>query len=291
MSADSSAPKLLITGATGTMGSLLLRELDRRGVPAAAAVRPGRAGSLGEYQASARNFDLLDPETWESALEGIERLFLMRPPQISNVRRDVRPFLSFLGGRKLKQTLFLSVQGAERVGFIPHAKIEMLMREFEIPYTFFRPSFFMQNLTGTHLAEIREEGRLYLPAGRGKTNFVDVADLAEAAAIALTEEGYTNRAFTLTGEENLTYFEVAEKLSRGLGRKVIYRPASLPGFILYQLKKGRSLPFALVMTALYGAARFGDATGDSPELAQILGRPPLSLDLFIKRNIELLNGE
>lgn len=84
----------------------------------------------------------------------------------------------------------------------------------------------MKNLSTTHLADIRERDEVFVPAGGGRTNFIDVADIAEAAAVVLTEPGHLGRAYELTGSQALTYDEVAMTLSRACGRTIEYaRPS------------------------------------------------------------------
>ncbi|KAG2388169.1 hypothetical protein C9374_001019 [Naegleria lovaniensis] len=200
---------------------------------------------------------------------GFHRLFLMRPPDLSNIQRDMKPFLEFITHSRPannnstttylpEQIVFMSVLGAENNKFIPHYKIEQILKEHSqrVPYVFLRPSFFMQNLTTTHLKEIRDDSQLFMPAGNGSTSFIDVRDIAQAAARILTEENaekYANKAFDLTGSEALTYFEVAKKLSDACGRTIVYANPSIPKFMFRTWKSNPDVPFTYVMvvTALY----------------------------------------
>lgn len=307
MSVENGAGGILVTGATGNVGSEVCRHLSRVvGVAVFGAVRRLRDG-LDErlHGAAQRVFDFTDPATWASALEGVDRIFLMRPPHTSNIKRDMRPFLAFARERGIEQVVFLSVQGAEDNPIVPHHKVEHVVRELELPFTFLRPSFFMQNLTTTHLPEIRDEHRIFVPAGTGKTNFIDVRDIGAAAATVLTESrggGSANAhradfgrshigcAYTLTGEENLTYREVADRLTRILGIPIRYESARLAPFIRYQLKQERSIGHALVMYALYSVTRMGKAGGATSDFEEIVGRNPRSLDEFIQDHRAILAG-
>ena len=290
------AGAILVTGATGNVGREVCRRLEDVGVTVFAAVRsPKRIAdtadsAAGIHGAAPRRFDFTDPSSWEEALDGVSRVFLVRPPHLSNVQRDLAPFLEFLASREVRQIVFLSVQGAENNTIVPHHKIEDAIDSLTIPRTFLRPSFFMQNLTTTHLSEIRDEGRIFVPAGNGTTNFIDVRDIAEAAAVVLLEDGHEGSAYTLTGRDNYTYYEVADHLSRLLETEIVYEPAHLIPFIRYQLKSGRSIGHALVMYALYSVTRLGRAGGATDDFESLVGRPARSLDEFIVDHRHILRG-
>ncbi|MFW5783707.1 MAG: SDR family oxidoreductase [Spirochaetota bacterium] len=287
---------ILVTGATGNVGSEVCRYLAggahvSGGHRVSGAVRPATLDARGSaadrvaaalHGAEPRAFDLTDSTTWEPALEGVGKVFLVRPPRISNVRRDMRPFIERMRERRIGHVVFLSVQGAENTALIPHSRIERTIIELEIPYTFIRPSFFMQNLSTTHLPEIRDERRIFVPAGDGRTNFVDVRDVAEACAVALLNESHKGAAYTITGTESYSYYEVAERLSKELGREIRYEPARLLPFLSYQLSRGRKLVHAIVMYALYSAARMGKADGTTDTFQKLVGRGPHPLSEFLR---------
>lgn len=280
---------VLVTGATGNVGSALLRLLSERGTPAVAALT-GRhfdadgkfrdRGAVNLHGAQPRHFAFEEPETWDPALHGVDRIFLLRPPHISRVRRDMVPFLERVRARGIDQVVFLSVQGAESNALVPHHAIEEAVRRLGLPCTFLRPSFFMQNLTTTHLPEIRDESRIFVPAGTGRTNFVDVRDIALAASIVLHDPRAIGQAYTLTGDRSYSYGEVAEILSDVTGRRVRYDSPGLFSFATYHLRRGRTLGQTVVMYALYSVARMGKADGTTDELERLIGRSPRSLPEF-----------
>lgn len=271
--------RLLVTGATGNVGAAVIACLSSRGIAAVAAVRrPDPSSEIEQVR-----FDFAAPETHAPALAGVDRLFLVRPPELSDVPRFMVPVIDEAKRQGVRQIVFLSLLGAEQLDFVPHRKIERHIEAQGIPYTFLRASFFMQNLSTSHAREIREAGVIDVPAGTGKTSFVDVRDLAEVAALALAEPGHQNRAYDLTGSEALDYHAVAGILSEELGRPIVYREPGLPGFVWRRVQAGTPLPFALVMGAIYTTARLGKAAKVTPDLEQLLGRPPGSLRAFVAR--------
>lgn len=182
------------------------------------------------------------------------------------------------------------MQGADKNRVVPHHKVEQTLIDLGVPHTFIRPSFFMQNLTTTHLPEIRDEHRIFVPAGDGETNCVDARDVAEAIAATLLGCPTRNDAWTITGEESFTYHDVAERLTSLLGTPIVYEPARLVPFLRYHRRQGRSVRHALVMYALYTVTRLGRAGTATDAFEHLTGRKPRSLDEFIRDHRDTLIG-
>jgi uncharacterized protein YbjT (DUF2867 family) len=180
--------------------------------------------------------------------------------------------------------VFLSVQGAGNNRLVPHHGIERYLKKSGIPLTILRPSFFMQNLSTTHLADIRERDEVFVPAGKGRTNFIDAGDIAEAAAVVLTEPGHEGKAYELTGSEALTYTEVAEILSAACGREITYPRPSDSDFKERMKAAGHNDEFVSVMGSIYAIAKFGMAAGTTDELHQLIGRAPTTMEQWAARN-------
>ena len=303
---------ILVTGATGNVGALVVAELLARGADVRAAVRTGGRGAVpaslpageGEAAAAAATgkaatgaaaaptvaFDFEAPSTFAGALAGVSRVFLLRPPRMSDATL-MRPFIDAMAAAGVEQVVFLSVQGAGTNPFVPHHGIERYLRTSGLGWTLLRPSFFMQNLSTTHLADIRERDEVFVPAGKGRTNFIDVADIAEAAAVVLTEPGHLGRAYELTGTEALTYDEVAARLSHACGRTIEYARPSRKEFAARMKAAGHDDEFVSVMGAIYLIARLGMAAGTTGELERLIGRPPTTFAQFADRNAACFNRE
>lgn len=281
---------ILVTGAGGNVGSVVARLLAEAGAAPRLAVRPGGstagAGPAGAGPAGdAVPFDFTDPGTWGRALAGAESLFLVRPPALGNVTRDLLPALAAARDAGVGHVVFLSLQGAERNRVVPHATVEAWLRSSGMAWTFVRPSFFHQNLSTTHAADIRDRGALMVPAGRGRTAFVDVHDVGAVAAAALLRPAeHRYRAWTVTGPRALTYDEVADVLTRELGRRIVYER---PGVLAYarhaRRRLGMSAGMALVTSAIYTTARLGMAGGLTDDVRTVLGRDPIDLADFARR--------
>ncbi len=279
---------ILVTGAGGNVGAPLIQTLAQRGESVRAAFRRPRGQSPAGVQEVP--FDFLDPATYPAALEGVDRLFLMRPPALSDIPRQIVPFLQAarqtgLGQTGLGQTVLLSLEGAETREYLPHRKMEHALEELGLPHTILRPSFFMQNLATAHRQEIREQGRLIIPAGRGLINFIDTRDIARAAAVTLTQTGHLGRAYTLTGPENLGYDQIAGKMTRILGRPITYPRPGFLRFYLHRRRLGDARLYTVVMIFLYGQTRLGRRPVTAPHLEQLLaadGGVPRSFEDFLE---------
>lgn len=216
-------------------------------------------------------------------------MFLLRPPHLGNPGAQLLPSLEAAKAAGVRHVVLLSLQGAERNRLVPHAALEGWLRSSGLDWTFVRASFFMQNLTTTHLADIRDRDEIMVPAGRGATAFVDATDVAAVAAAALlAPERHRNRAWTPTGPDALTYAEIAQTISAVVGRPIRYEA---PGAVRYVRHARRSLqlPWGMVAvtTAIYTAARLGTADGLTHDVQEVTGRAPVAFDSFARSNADV----
>jgi uncharacterized protein YbjT (DUF2867 family) len=272
---------ILISGALGNVGAEIVKSLQAAGQP----VRPAdfRLEALHTRYPGLDNvrLDFSDPATFAPALKGVTRLFLMRPPAISDVKRYLFPFIDTAQQMGVQQIAFLSLVGVEQNTITPHYKVEQYLRAQDIGFTFLRASFFMQNLSSTHRAEIRARDEIYLPVGRARTSFVDVRDLGAAGAACLSQPGHVGQAYELTGPEALDYYQVAALFTEVLGRKITYHDAPLPLFAWRTVANGTPLMMALVMSFLYAATRNGMAAKITDTLPTLIGRSAITMRQFI----------
>ena len=272
---------VLVTGAPGNVGTPLVRELLRLRAPVRVA-----AWDVAAAQAAFGNevevvpFDFADPATFD-AFDGVERMFLLRPPAIADVDGVIVPALRAAAERGVRHVVFLSIQGAERNRIVPHRKIEDRLRASGMAWTFVRAAYFMQNLSTTHAPEIRELDEIWVPAGRrSRTAHVDARDVAAVAARALVEDGHEGQAYTPTGPTALTYDEIATILTAELGRPIRYADPGLLAFWHRLRRRGTPRAMAGVMLGIYTAARLGMAAGITDDVERITGRPPIAFPTF-----------
>ncbi len=287
------AKKILITGATGNVGLAVIRCLHElnQDLNIVAAVKDVDTdkGKFLHYNIEFAQFDFTDSATYEPALRNCDLLFLLRPPQISQADKYFKPFITLAKQSGVRHIVFLSVQGVEKSRLIPHNKIEALVRESKIPFTFLRPAYFMQNFTTTLAADLVIKKTIFLPAGKARFTLIDVRDIgAVTANILIHPEDHLNQSYDLTCNEKWSFQEMAEMLSDGLGIQIQYKSPGLVQFFLLKRKEKFPVSFIFVMIALHYLPRFGKEPSITDWVKKITGMQPISFEQFIADNKLLL---
>jgi len=278
--------RVLITGATGNAGREVVREAIEAGLQVRAGVRRPEGDAHGAHEAVA--FDFVDRSTWTRAVADCQAVFLLRPPPISNVAETLNPFIDRARDGGVDQVVFLSVAGAEKNSLVPHAGVEKHLMGGDGAYTILRPGFFAQNLQDAYLEDIRRGDRIFVPAGRGRVAFVDLRDVAAVAVKAMAEpDAHAREAYTLTGPEAVDFEHVAMVLSEALGRRIRYRPASIPGYMAHLRRRRMPWGQVLVQTTLHALLRMGNAASVDPTLASLLDRPPRTIAEYVHDHVHL----
>lgn len=278
--------RVLVTGASGNVGSHVVRELLNMGESVTAAgTDTKKLERMFEGKAKAVYFDFTDKNTYNKVFEDVDRVFLMRPPHLGRPE-DLYPFIEAMKKSNIKLVSFLSLMGVENNTIPPHHKIEKYIEKVSIPYAHVRPGFFMQNISGVHSVEIREKSEVFVPAGKSKTSFIDAADIGLATAILLNNpKKYKNTKHTITGPEALNYYQVADVLSKVTGRRITY---TKPGYLKYRSyyikKRGLDKGYVNVTVALYFMTRMGTAKEVTDGFYELTGRKPHTFKEFAEIN-------
>lgn len=216
---------ILVTGATGSNGTEIVKRLASRNAQVRAMVRSRERASaiaLSNVEVVEGDFDI--PSTLVDALAGVERAFLLTN---SSERAEAQQIAFIDAARQsgVAHIVKLSQFGADATSTGRfqryHAAVEAALQASGIAYTFLRPNLFMQGLLNFR-STIATQSAFYAAASDAKVSAVDVRDIAEVAVAALTEAGHEGKIYELTGSQALTHTEMAEHLSRVLGRTIAF---------------------------------------------------------------------
>ncbi|MBC7851723.1 MAG: NmrA family NAD(P)-binding protein [Chitinophagaceae bacterium] len=285
--------RVLVTGAAGNVGLEVIKSLQQidHNLDLFAGVRDLITDKvkLSQYNVALLQFDFTEIDTHDTALNNFDIVFLLRPPQISDVEKYFKPLIDICSKKGVKHIVFLSVQGVEKSKIIPHYKIEKLIVDSKINYTFLRPAYFMQNFTTTLRNELVTRRRIYLPAGNAKFTLVDVRDVgAVAAAILANISQHINKSYELTCKEKFSFHEMAQVLSGILGIEIEFKSPNLLSFFLAKRKENTATTLILVMIMLHYFPRFQKEPETTNSIEQILKRAPICFGQFINDNRKLL---
>jgi uncharacterized protein YbjT (DUF2867 family) len=286
---------ILITGATGNVGMEVIKSLNELNhtfeIYAGVFNLEKDKLKLKDYKLNALHFDFTDVATYKPALDNCDIFFLLRPPQLSEVKKYFKPLIDLAVSCSVKHIVFLSVQGVEKSKIIPHHKIEKLIVESKIPYTFLRPAYFMQNFTTTLHTDLVKHYRIFLPAGKAKFTLIDVKDIGEVAAKILTEtEKHLNKSYELTNHEKLSFGEMAEKLSKGLKTVIKYESPNLLKFFIVKRKEKMPIVLILVMIMLHYLPRSQKEPEITDWVNKLINVEPKTFDEFVFENKNLLSS-
>src|SRR5215204_3181331 len=223
--------KILVTGATGNVGSAVLDNLGTTdGNLRALAHDESSARSLQDRGVEALAGDFLEPETLGPALEGVSTVLLITPihpeqvTQASNVIKAAKN--SGNDPRIVRLSVHQASHEAPTRNSRQHAQVEDELISSGLPYTLLRPQSFMQNTLATGRT-VASEGKIYQPFKDGKLGMIDARDIGEVASKVLTEGGHEGKVYTLTGPAAISFYDVAEALSEVLGKEVSYVSVAL----------------------------------------------------------------
>src|SRR3989454_3335568 len=283
---------IVVTGATGHIGSELLRLLSKQNVSVQALTRdPRRAPPLPGVDWL--RGDLRDVQSLPGLLRGANRMFLL-----TSNSEDMRS-LQVNAIEAARASGIAHVVKGSALGASDHSKspigkahydVERALQESGMPWTILRPHGFMQNFLDA-APTIAREGRIRAASGEGRIPFIDTRDIAAVAAVALTMPGHEGKKYVLTGPEALSYGDVARIIGKAIGRPVEYAAESLEE-ARERLVRARAPPWIIESTlGLAAYQRAGGPTAAvSKTVEEILGREPRTLAQFVQDYASIFRG-
>jgi uncharacterized protein YbjT (DUF2867 family) len=274
--------KILVTGGTGRVGSEVVKELQKRKAEIRLLVRKSDAPTPTGVETAIG--DLLDPVSVEKAMEGLDKLYLLNavlPDELTQglIAYDLAKKL------KLRHVVYHSVFRVDHFKDVPHfaskLAIESALREFDIPFTIIRPNYFIQN-DATLKDALTKTGIYPMPLGQAGISAVDIRDIAEAAAIALTSEGHFGKTYNLNGPEVVSGPKAASIWSKVLGKEIRYAGDEMDAFEEQMRKRAPSWSAFDIRMMFEGYLERGFTAedGDLETLTKLLGHAPRRYEDF-----------
>lgn len=276
---------LCVTGASGTLSSEVIRQLE-------SAKAPFRGAYFSNKQAEAARargieaviIDYNRPETLRAAFQGCDKLFLLGPNALnqSELERNAVEAAKAVGVRHIvKQSVMGAVEESYSLAKV-HRPVEKAIESSGLAWTFLRPNSFMQNAVTFMGKTIRAEAAFYSASGQAKISHVDVRDIAAVAVKVLTGPNYEGKAYTMSGHEALTYDELASELSKALGRPISHINLSPSDLKSGMLAEGMPEAIADQMLDLERYFREGRASRITDDIKQVTGREPRRFAEYVR---------
>jgi uncharacterized protein YbjT (DUF2867 family) len=273
--------RILVTGATGTVGTEILDQLkNKANVRACYHSRKPDVDGVEWVE-----LDYSKPKTIEAAFKNIDRAFLLTPFSDKTVE-FVKILVKYAKKANVNNIVRSSAMGADKDA--PHNigrwhwQAEQLVKESGISYTIIRPAFFMQNFINSYGKSIREQNSIYSSAGNGKAGFIDARDVALVAVGVLTGKGHENKIYELTGPEAISYAETAGILTEVLGRKIDYIDLTEENARKSFEKSGLPEWMIEAFLGLNNFIKNGYAATLTHDVEKVIGKKPRTFKQFVK---------
>ena len=279
---------IVVTGATGQLGRLVISQLLERGVPAAgivAAVRsPAKAADLAERGVTVREADYTRPQTLVSAFAGAERVLLISSSELGQRLPQHRAVIDAARAARVGQLVYTSLLHADRspLGLAPeHRDTEALIAASGLPHVILRNGWYTENYLAS-VPAARQHGAFMGAAGEGRIASASRADFAAAAAVVLTQAIAGNSVHELAGDAAYTLAELVAELNRQVSGQVRYVNLAQADFAAALIGAGLPKPVAELLADSDKGAEKGALFDASHALSTLIGRPTTPLASAMK---------
>ena len=268
---------ICVTGASGTLSSEVIRQLEAQDIPFRAAYFSGRSAEIARVRGiEAVVIDYNHPVTLREAFRSCDTLFLLGPNALNQTELELNA-VDAARASGVRHIVKQSVMGAAEEAYSLaniHRPVEKAIERSGMAWTFLRPNSFMQNAVTFMAPTIRAESAFYSASGQARISHIDVRDIAAVAVAALTAPGHEEAIYTLSGPEALTYDEMADELSKGLGRVIRHVSLSPADLRAGMLAEGMPEAIADRMLDLERYFREDRASTLTDDVKRVTGRAP-----------------
>lgn len=276
---------ILVIGGRSKIGAALIGELLARGQQVRALARASERAGAFPPEAETVTGDLADEGSLVTAMDGIDKVFLLSGPHPDAVgwNRNAIDAARRTGVQLLVRSSILGANRESAAEFISaHTACDRYLEESGLPYVIVRPNLFLQNIPESTIPAIDASGNFYVDAGQARISMVDTRDVAAVAAVMLTEPGHAGARYDVTGPQALSYTDVAARFTAAMGRPISYIDAPDDAVRQALLGAGLSEWFASALVGLYQDYRRSGTGGYAAQVTdtieRLTGRPARSLD-------------
>lgn len=277
---------ILVTGATGTVGSEVVEQLLAAGHPVRVLTRhPEKAAKYASKVEIAQG-DLADPESLTAAFAGVDKVFLLAAgPELAKLEGHA---IEAAKKASVKHIVKLSAAGAELDPGIAigrwHRESEKHLEESGLAWTILRPGAFDSNALNW-ATTIKDKGMVFHVTGNGKGTPIDPRDIAAVAVAALTLPGHEGKIYEMTGPEALTTAEMVAKISKALEKPIQAVDAPEAGARSGMLAQGMPLVMVEAILELMALVRGGYRDKPTAVVEEVLGRPARTFDAWLQEHL------
>lgn len=258
---DQSTPGLtLVLGGTGKTGRRVVAHLEAKGLPV-------RIGS----RSASPSFDWKNELGWEACLEDVELVYLNYAPDLAvpGATDAIQAFVDLAKRKGVRRVVLISGRGEAEA-----QACEKIVQDSGLEWTVVRAGWFNQNFTEGAFVDMVLAGKLTLPGGHIQEPWVDVDDIAEVVAVALTEPGHAGQLYEVTGPRLLSFEDIASDLSQATGRQISYIDVPHGDFLAGMTKMGAPKDVIWLMDYLFATVLDGRNAYLTDGVQRALGRPP-----------------
>ena len=277
---------ILITGASGNVGGAVLKRVLDPERPVSAMYRSDADARNVPRNAQAVLADFADKDSLRRAFENVDFLFLVCSPIPQLVEFEGNA-IEIAREQGVKHVVMNSSAGAGRWNkSFPqwHAAAERALESSGVGYSIVRPNSFMQNIPAFFAGTIQSQDTFYSSMGHSKASLVDVQDVANVVASLLTRKAQ-NAVYELNGPEAVTYYDVADRISKVCGRTIRYIDIPMDEQKKALLSAGMPDWQAQALLDLQEYYVQGDGAELTDDIERITGQAPGDLDQFLAANV------
>lgn len=285
---------ILVTGATGHFGNAAINFLLEKGIEASQILAMVRnEQSAEDFKKKGIGVVIGDYDNYASlvsAFKGVEKILFVSGSDIVKRLSQHQNVINAAKETGVKHIIYTSFQRRNETETSPlwivaqsHIQTEKWLKESGIDYTILKNNLYMDFLPGFIGEKVLETGVIYVPAESGKVSAVLRSDMAEAAANILATSGHAGKEYDFTNTQAVSYQEIAEAISEVSGKTIHYISPSVEDYATTLTNHGVPAEVIGIFSSFAVAQAKGELDVESADLAELLGRKPLSVRSFLSK--------